>query len=284
MVGIYKFTSKITGLSYIGQSIALSKRYNEHIKNMDNPEKNKSKWYQALREQGIENFEYSIIEECKPAELNERETYWIAFYNSYHNGYNSTPGGQEKIYDPQPIYDAWDAGLAPSEIAKKLNIGISCVRYNLNEYKNYSKHEASIRGGKLARETALKNGKIDNINEYIYQYDSKGNFIKEWNSCKEVQRTLGYNAALIGKVISGKRKSAYNYQWTNYYQEKIKPYTNTIGKSREVIQYDLNMNEIARYSSLKEAGRQTSTDSSLISRVCKNGNKASGFYWRYAEN
>ena len=25
---------------------------------------------------------------------NEREIYWIAFYDSYHNGYNSTPGGQ----------------------------------------------------------------------------------------------------------------------------------------------------------------------------------------------
>lgn len=29
---------------------------------------------------------------------NEREIYWIAFYDSYHNGYNSTPGGQSGSY------------------------------------------------------------------------------------------------------------------------------------------------------------------------------------------
>jgi hypothetical protein len=29
-----------------------------------------------------------------------REVYWIAEYDSFNNGYNSTPGGQSKIYDP----------------------------------------------------------------------------------------------------------------------------------------------------------------------------------------
>ena len=139
MIGIYKFTSKITGMSYIGQSIQLEKRYQDHINEAQQNRRN-SKWYQALREQGIDNFEYTILEECKPAELNQREIYWINYYNSYHNGYNSTPGGQEKLYDPQSIYDAWDEGLAPQEIAEKLNIGTSCVYYNLINYKNYNKN------------------------------------------------------------------------------------------------------------------------------------------------
>ena len=278
MIGIYKFTSKTTGLSYIGQSIQLERRYQSHMDEAKQDRRN-SKWYQALREQGKENFDYSIIEECKAAELNQREIFWIAYYDSFHNGYNSTPGGQSKIYDPQPIYDAWDEGLSISEIAQKLNIGHSCVHYNLIGYKKYSTQESNRRGGKIARQKVLINQK----NFYIYQYDLNGNFIKEWNSCKEINRALGYNACFIGRCVNEKARTAYNFQWKNYYKEKIEPYLNRTGRAREVIQYDINMNEIARYSSLKEAGRQTNTDSSLIGRVCKNGNKASGYYWRYAE-
>ncbi|WP_143000418.1 GIY-YIG nuclease family protein [Ruminococcus sp. YE282] len=32
MIGIYKFTNKITGESYIGQSTNIKRRYNQHKK------------------------------------------------------------------------------------------------------------------------------------------------------------------------------------------------------------------------------------------------------------
>ena len=107
MIGIYKFTSKITGLSYIGQSIHILTRYDQHLSEAQNISRKNDKWHKALREQGIENFDFEILEECHPAELNMKEIEWIAKYDSYHNGYNSTPGGQEKYYDPTPIYEAW---------------------------------------------------------------------------------------------------------------------------------------------------------------------------------
>lgn len=276
MIGIYKFTSKITGLSYIGQSIKIEDRYNQHLSNIQNEQKN-SKWYQALREQGIENFEFSILEECHPAELNMREIYWIAEFDSYHNGYNSTPGGQSKYYDPQPIYDLWDEGLSPLEISQKLEIGHSCVYYNLKGYKNYNKHEAKIRGGKLAHKT----------NTTIYQYDLMSNFIRDWASCKEVTRNHpNWSSAYIGRIVSGKGQTAYGYQWTNYYTEKIEPYKGKKqGKPKAVIQYDLQGNQIAYYESLAEASRKTLCDSSLLRRACNNPNKrtAGGYKWHWAD-
>lgn len=288
MIGIYKFTSKITGLSYIGQSIKIEDRYNQHLTKMLNESEN-SKWYQALREQGIDNFEFSILEECHPSELNMREIYWIAEFDSYHNGYNSTPGGQNKYYDPQSIYDAWDEGLAPLEISEKLGIGTSCIYYNLKEYKNYNKHEAKIRGGKLAYKTAIKNGNIAYPKEIttIYQYDLDGNFIRDWSSCKEAARNhMHWDPSLLGKVIAGKRKTAYGYQWTNYYTEKIEPYKGkNQGKPKAVIQYDLQGNQIAYYESLAEASRRTLCDSSLLRRACNNSDKrtAGGYKWRWAD-
>ena len=45
---------------------------------------------------GIENFSFEVIEECEKEKLNDREIYWISFYNSNNknNGYNLTNGGE----------------------------------------------------------------------------------------------------------------------------------------------------------------------------------------------
>ena len=278
MIGIYKFTSKITGLSYIGQSIKIEDRYNQHFIEAENDRK-QSKWYQALREQGINNFEFSILEECHPAELNMREIYWISEYDSYNNGYNSTPGGQSKIYDPQPIYDAWDEGLSPLEISQKLGIGHSCVYYNLINYKNYDKHEAKVRGGKLTQQR---------LNTTIYQYDLNGNFIRDWSSCKVAARShSNWDSSYIGKVVTGKRKTAYDYQWTNYYSEKIEPYKEkNQGKPKSVIQYDLNWNKIKEYPTMKAACDEVHCDKSLLRRACDSPNTrtAGGYKWRWAND
>ena len=53
-----------------------------------------NKFYKALREYGLENFVVSIIELCPVEELDEKEIYYIDLYDTYHHGYNSTPGGQ----------------------------------------------------------------------------------------------------------------------------------------------------------------------------------------------
>ena len=71
--------------------------------------------YQAMRKYGIENFSFEVIEECLPEELNEREIYWIDYYDSFNKekGYNMTPGGIEAIFiNPQEIYDLWDKGYS----------------------------------------------------------------------------------------------------------------------------------------------------------------------------
>lgn len=45
---------------------------------------------------GEHNFSFSIIEECDISQLNEREIYWIQFYNSLNPkyGFNKTTGGE----------------------------------------------------------------------------------------------------------------------------------------------------------------------------------------------
>ena len=87
---IYKATSKTTGKVYIGQSSqTLQDRINQHNSHAFNQQYNYH-FHNAIRKYGTNDFVYEIIEDGIKTieELNIREKYWIAQYDSYYNGYN----------------------------------------------------------------------------------------------------------------------------------------------------------------------------------------------------
>lgn len=90
--GIYKITNMINQKSYIGQSIDIERRWRSH-RNTYNWIKNYP-LYLAFKKYGLNNFRFEILEECSFNELNNKEKYYISFYNSWKNGYNQTDGGQ----------------------------------------------------------------------------------------------------------------------------------------------------------------------------------------------
>jgi len=87
--GIYKITNKITSEAYIGQSVDIYDRWTKHKA----PSHQKYHLQYALDKYGVDNFTFEIIEECLPQNLDERERYWIDFYDTYKHGYNETLGG-----------------------------------------------------------------------------------------------------------------------------------------------------------------------------------------------
>ena len=86
--GIYKVTNKINGKVYIGQSVDIGRRWREHMTAKDD-----IYFHKAIQKYGVENFEWEVIEQCKKKDLDEREIYWIEYYDSYNKGYNCTKGG-----------------------------------------------------------------------------------------------------------------------------------------------------------------------------------------------
>ena len=140
--GIYKITNKINGKCYIGQSVNIEQRWREHrARYLSIDEENyKKPLYIAMRKYGIKEFDFSIIEQCLPEELNEKEIYWINYYNSLvkNNGYNISLGFQpvhfRKINDidfNNICQDLKNNILTINEISEKYKISLSYV-YEIN--------------------------------------------------------------------------------------------------------------------------------------------------------
>lgn len=92
--GIYKITNLLNGKIYIGQSKDIYNRYHQHHKyEYKNENRSNFHLYQAIKKYGLNNFSIEVIELCPQDELNEKEIYWIKYYNSFEQGYNMTLGG-----------------------------------------------------------------------------------------------------------------------------------------------------------------------------------------------
>ena len=89
---IYIIKTPYSDKVYIGQTCRnIKQRFKEH-KTRDTD----TKLAQAFLKYGLDSFICEPIEiliDTSEKELNEREIYWIQYYNSYQQGYNMTPGG-----------------------------------------------------------------------------------------------------------------------------------------------------------------------------------------------
>lgn len=88
---IYCYHCIPTGKKYIGQTVNEKQRKNAHV----NRAKNGCEFlfYRAVRKYGWENFIYGVIDIFEENLLNEKEVYYIDYYDTFNNGYNNTIGG-----------------------------------------------------------------------------------------------------------------------------------------------------------------------------------------------
>lgn len=92
--GIYKITNINSGKSYIGQSTDIKQRWTNHIKaTLGFSSIAHQEIHDVIHREGIDQFTFEIIEKLPKEKLNEREKYWINFYQTQEWGYNKKRGG-----------------------------------------------------------------------------------------------------------------------------------------------------------------------------------------------
>lgn len=194
---IYKATCSISGKSYIGQTKNFQKRKAEHLRAKDN-----YAFHLALRKYGPDAFKWTILEECKLSDLDEREIYWISYYDTYNSGYNSTIGGDNaeslenwRLSHPQ---EARDQALKALEIANQ---------YNKEHREERLSQFASVRQKGIDKTKC----KVKCI-ELDLDFDSLAD-AERWSISPSNPNGKKASHQHISKVCTGKRKTAGGYSW-----------------------------------------------------------------------
>jgi group I intron endonuclease len=88
---IYCIHNLSTGKKYIGQTVEkMQRRVVRHFRTI-----NETKISRAIQKYSKYNFVYGIVEEVEDRNLlDEREKYWIKFYDTVENGFNIKAGGK----------------------------------------------------------------------------------------------------------------------------------------------------------------------------------------------
>ena len=206
----------------------------------------------SIKVHGANAFSKEIIDVAENADdLNEKEIYWIAFYDAVANKdfYNISPGGQDRM--------TW------------------------REY--YSEHDPD-------KYNEINERRIASFKRRVYQYDLEGNFIQEHSSITEAAKAVDGNCAHINSVCWGDREKAQGFKW-RFADEGSWERSSTRGNrtnhnptnKKAIIQYSLDGNFIREFSSVCEAARFLGKPPAHISATCLGKrNKAYGQIWRFA--
>lgn len=202
MAYIYKIENNINHKVYIGKTEHLNplRRWAEHKCDMRNPSRNHRALYRAMNKYGVENFNFEILEKTDAPE--EREIYYIEFFNSYHYGYNETLGGDGIKYlelPEQEICAFYLKNKNVTETSKHFGHDFLTIRKILNKNNIQVLSTSDIMKEKYSKAVA----KIDKITDEI---------LEVYPSVMEAERKNKCNSH-IKDVCHGKRKTAGGFKW-----------------------------------------------------------------------
>ena len=154
--------------------------------------------HKAMLKYGIDSFSITQIEECDNEKLNEREQYWIAYYDTYKNGYNATLGGDGAIkFNQEQMAELWNEGKTVAKICDLTGAERHTVSKILNLYGITTQQQKERSSGRP-----------------VLQYTLDGNFIKRYSSLTLATQSMGKdNISNIRSCCNKIGTSAYNYLW-----------------------------------------------------------------------
>lgn len=262
---IYIIKNDINNKVYIGQSIHPKERFAEHCYLRE--DRRNSILTSAICKYGKEHFWMELLEE-NIENYDEREKYWIAFYNSIRpNGYNISSGGEDGnsgLFSAQSvltkeklnnlIHDLQNTSLTNQELSDKYKISKTLVT-RINNGRGYAQ-EGVIYPLRPNSQEKAKNSieEIYNLLKYTYR------------SYESIAQQFNLSSSTIGKINRGE---VYHETGINYPIRKSRVTKQTKYSYEEVtdiIELLINTN-----LSLRAIGRMYNDANCNVIQEIKNG-------------
>lgn len=243
--GIYYIRNRLNNKIYIGLSIHIGLRFEEHLYDLSN--NNDSKHLQnSWNKYGPHNFEFGIICLASEDRLSDLEKYYITYiYESFkrENGYNIKKGGREGyLLDirtdtdlQKDVFEMFENSISINKIAQKYNVNTRIIREILAQ-KGY--------------ELPGNNHRHDiNTNDLIKDYN---------NGMSRTQLTKKYDCSL---------------ETINHRFKKSNLHIHPLKNRRKInLQYDSIFNDIKNGETYAQIALKNNCSVDTISRFCKKNN------------
>jgi len=263
-VGIYKISNKINNKNYIGSTVNLYRRKNEHLTKL-----RKNTHYNAYLQNSFnkyeeENFEFTILDLVYDLTLLvEKEQYWMDFYESNvkEMGYNIRIKAESNVFLTMSEGSKNKCSIANKnrEVSEETRQKLSIANTGKKHIKSEATREklSIANKGKVFSKESKDKMSIARI-EYL-----KNNPISEEEKLKRSNRMKGEKNPRYGKIVS---------------EETILKY------SKQVLQYDKDGNFINAFISVSKT-KELGFDPSSVSKCCKGKLKQhKGYLWKYKDN
>lgn len=288
---------------YVGQTVTTADtRWRSHISQIKNHTPT-DKLHNKMEYYGKEHFAMEVIEthSCEYKDdlidkLDEREIYYIAFFNSYQNGLNSTRGGRCNVDHMKRNvvqYDIYGSKIAEYEavddIKKFLNRQCvssvySCcygeIKYAYGfiwRYKDDELEKYPLPTDKEIREAIIR---IKSLGK-IKQYSLVGELLHVYTDVNEAIEATRVSRYQIINSCSGNKVTGGGFVW-RFECDDFNSLKSNREKFKTVFQYDCDGKLLNIYPSTREAARMTGVNRTSIGNVCRGHQQSAGGYiWSY---
>ena len=310
MAGLYRVIKKDSEkVIYIGQTGRknIEKRIKEHFQQYTKKDSRayNSYFYRTLRKYGLNAFEFEPFIQCDKEELDEKERYWIAYYDTFYNGCNSTKRGKgappyntEGLTD-QIVLDIYkdlkDSDLQISDLSLKYGFSLPVIS-DINRGKLLPQENFIFPIRKIKKDGSICpicGAKMYEDAKLCFKCYSKKRERIDWPTLDEIKKRLtelngnftAYSKELgisVNAIIKRLKNNNCSYHSKDYRQPKENKPKDLSSQPKPVAQFDgITQKFLQAFPSTRQAEIFLNTGSTHMHQAIINKKKIRRYYWNY---